>query len=82
MLVRLFPDLRGTLFKPDETLGVYAGVAAHLPQAGSIDEIGKRITSPPHTSLLFSAISHSREHASFCRAVVGPALTRSCREHS
>ncbi|TDL25106.1 hypothetical protein BD410DRAFT_819897 [Rickenella mellea] len=39
ILIRLFPDLRGSLFNPEDTLDVFAGVAEHLPPQTSIDEI-------------------------------------------
>lgn len=43
-LVRYFPDLYGNLFKPNDTLPLFAGVAEQLPPESSIEDIGESIT--------------------------------------
>ncbi|KAI5122616.1 hypothetical protein M0805_008706 [Coniferiporia weirii] len=46
MLVRYFPDLRGNLLQATPEVSAFAGVAAHLPSATSIDDIVKNYA--PH----------------------------------
>jgi len=41
ILISYFPDLRGTLFKPGDTVEVFAGVTKYLPVAQSVDEISE-----------------------------------------
>lgn len=41
LLVSYFPDLRGSLFSPNDTIDVYAGVAEHMPFEASIDHISE-----------------------------------------
>ena len=41
LLVSYFPDLRGTLFTADDSINVYAGVAARMPSEASVDDISK-----------------------------------------
>ncbi|KAJ7449862.1 hypothetical protein FB451DRAFT_1530211, partial [Mycena latifolia] len=39
VLVSYFPELRGSLFNPSDTMDVYAGVAERMPSEASVDEI-------------------------------------------
>ncbi|KAL5523259.1 hypothetical protein ACEPAF_1526 [Sanghuangporus sanghuang] len=39
LLVRYFPDLRGNVLRTASPVDVYTGIAEHLPQESSIDEI-------------------------------------------
>jgi len=40
-----YPDLRGNLFNPEDSMDVFAGVAERMPKERSIDDIS---TSPFH----------------------------------
>jgi len=44
LLISYYPDLRGSLFGPDESMDVFAGVAEHMPKEGSVDDIGTYFT--------------------------------------
>ncbi|KAF8655350.1 hypothetical protein AX16_003085 [Volvariella volvacea WC 439] len=48
LLVSYFPDLRGNLFTSTETLDVFSGVAEHMPQEDSVDDIIRNYS--PHLS--------------------------------
>lgn len=50
LLVSYYPELRGSLFTVDEVMDVFAGVAEHMPQENSVDEISE---SPFHLLPLF-----------------------------
>lgn len=41
VLVSYYPELRGDLFSEDDTVDVMAGVAEHMPQDGSVDDISE-----------------------------------------
>lgn len=41
ILISYFPDLRGSLFKPGDSVEVFAGIATYLPMAASVEEIGE-----------------------------------------
>lgn len=41
LLISYYPDLRGSLFLPDDTMDVFAGVAEHMPTEGSVDDISE-----------------------------------------
>lgn len=44
ILISYFSDLRGSLFKPGDSVEAFAGIAKYLPMAQSVEEIGE---SPP-----------------------------------
>lgn len=46
LLVSYFPELRGGLFTADDVMDVFAGVAEHMPQENSVDDISE---SPSHS---------------------------------
>jgi vacuolar protein sorting-associated protein 3 len=59
LLISYFPELRGKLFGADETVNLFAGVAEHMPNESSVDEISKfsltysrNSTARPHPKLL------------------------------
>ena len=63
VLIGYFPDLRGSLFKPGDTVEVFAGITKYLPTAQSVDEISELSSFanplPPlrfNTSLSLSAL--------------------------
>lgn len=41
LLISYYPDLRGSLFGPEDTMGVYSGVAEHMPTEGSVEDISE-----------------------------------------
>jgi len=41
ILISYFPDLRGNLFKPGDTVEMFSGIAKYLPTAQSVDEISE-----------------------------------------
>jgi hypothetical protein len=41
ILISYFPDLRGSLFKPGDSVKMFAGIARYLPMAQSVEEIGE-----------------------------------------
>jgi hypothetical protein len=54
LLVSYYPELRGSLFTADDVMDVFAGVAEHMPQENSVDNI-----SEPHPLTIFSPFSLS-----------------------
>lgn len=46
ILISYFPNLRGSLFKPGDSVEMFAGIAKYLPMAQSVEEIGE---SPSRT---------------------------------
>ena len=56
LLVSYYPGLRGSLFTADDVMDVFAGVAEHMPQENSVDDISESLSrSPlhPHAMFLF-----------------------------
>jgi hypothetical protein len=49
LLVSYYPELRGSLFTADDVMDVFAGVAEHMPQENSVDDISE---SPSYLLLL------------------------------
>ena len=47
VLVSYYPELRGNLFSEDDTVDVMAGVAEHMPQEDSVDDISE-LSIVPH----------------------------------
>ena len=41
ILISYFPDLRGSLFKPGDTVETFAGIVKYLPKAESVEEISE-----------------------------------------
>lgn len=41
LLVSYYPDLRGSLFSPEDSTDVFAGVAEHMPTEASVDDISQ-----------------------------------------
>lgn len=41
LLVSYYPELRGSLFTADDVMDVFAGVAEHMPQENSVDDISQ-----------------------------------------
>jgi hypothetical protein len=54
LLVSYYPDLRGSLFTADDVMDVFAGVAEHMPQENSVDDISE---SPSRLFPLLSCYS-------------------------
>jgi vacuolar protein sorting-associated protein 3 len=44
LLVSYFPELRGGLFTADDAMDVFAGVAEHMPQENSVDDISESLS--------------------------------------
>ncbi|EEB93051.1 hypothetical protein MPER_08348, partial [Moniliophthora perniciosa FA553] len=46
-----YPDLRGSMFKQEDTIEVFAGVAEHMPKERSVDDIIRNYSPhlPPNT---------------------------------
>ena len=40
-MVSYYPELRGELFGEDDTVDIIAGVAEHMPQEDSVDDISE-----------------------------------------
>lgn len=51
LLISYYPDLRGSLFTPDDSMDVFAGVAEHMPSESSVDDISK--SERPTSSLFY-----------------------------
>lgn len=41
ILISYFPNLRGSLFKPGDSVEMFAGIAKYIPMAQSVEEIGE-----------------------------------------
>ena len=41
VLISYYPELRGSLFTEDDAVDVMAGVAEHMPQEDSVDDISE-----------------------------------------
>ena len=54
LLVSYYPELRGSLFTADDVMDVFAGVAEHMPQENSVDDISESISR--FTCLFFHII--------------------------
>lgn len=48
VLMSYYPDLRGELFLREDVVGVFAGVAEHLPHEDSVDDISESPYFRPH----------------------------------
>ncbi len=44
LLIRLFPDLRGSMINPGEQIAVYAGISESVEAFDNLDAIGKQYT--------------------------------------
>ena len=44
LLVSYYPELRGNLFTADDVMDVFAGVAEHMPQENSVDDISESLS--------------------------------------
>ena len=44
LLVSYYPGLRGSLFTADDVMDVFAGVAEHMPQENSVDDISESLS--------------------------------------
>ena len=44
LLVSYYPELRGSLFTADDVMDVFAGVAEHMPQENSVDDISESLS--------------------------------------
>lgn len=54
LLVSYYPDLRGSLFSPDDTIDAFAGIAEHMPTEGSVDDISESASVGLRTAPVFS----------------------------
>lgn len=69
LLVSYYPELRGSLFTADDVMDVFAGVAEHMPQEHSVDDISESLSHslsirPPCScflELIFSCVKPSQE---------------------
>lgn len=69
LLVSYYPELRGNLFTADDVMDVFAGVAEHMPQENSVDDISESLSHSPSPSaamflfleLIFSCVKSSQE---------------------
>ena len=43
ILISYFPDLRGSLFKPGDSVEMFSGIAKYLPMAQSVEEISESL---------------------------------------
>lgn len=41
ILISYFPDLRGSLLKPGDSVGMFAGIAKYIPMVQSVEEISE-----------------------------------------
>ena len=44
ILISYYPDLRGSLFSPQDSIDMFAAVAEHMPKEPSVDDISKSIS--------------------------------------
>lgn len=59
LLVSYYPELRGNLFTADDVMDVFAGVAEHMPQENSVDDISESLShSLPLLSYYFLWLCH------------------------
>lgn len=58
LLISYYPDLRGSLFTADDVMDVFAGVAEHMPQENSVDDISESLShsspSPRHVPVFWN----------------------------
>ena len=54
LLVSYYPELGGSLFTADDVMDVFAGVAEHMPQENSVDDISESLSHAPlHPRAMF-----------------------------
>jgi hypothetical protein len=41
ILMSYYPDLHGSLFSPEDSIDMFAGIAEHMPKESSVDDISK-----------------------------------------
>jgi len=41
ILISYYPDLRGSLFSPEDNIDMFAGIVDHMPKDPSVDDISK-----------------------------------------
>jgi vacuolar protein sorting-associated protein 3 len=56
VLVSYFPDLRGGLFTPADSIDLFAGVAERMPTESSVDEISESLTPKAAISFLSAPV--------------------------
>ena len=44
LLISYYPELRGSLFTADDVMDMFAGVAEHMPQENSVDDISESLS--------------------------------------
>lgn len=67
LLIRYFPDLRGSLFMADDVAEVFAGVAEYMPVEDSVDDMSESFLdflAPPNSSSCPRAVSSYPAHVS------------------